>query len=160
MSPGGHPRVDAIASEARGAIEAAASSADLEALRVRFLGRQGELTQLLRSLGTLPAEERPVVGAAANEAKRALETLLESRLAETAEKERRRQREQSRLDLTLPGRRPPLRGAALRRQPARAGARADAHCGRARGRVAGGRGATSRAPTPPDSSLTRWPISS
>ena len=110
MSPGGHPRVDAIASEARGAIEAATSSADLEALRVRFLGRQGELTQLLRSLGTLPAEERPLVGAAANEAKRDLEALLESRLSAAAELERRKQREQSRLDLTLPGRRPGLGG--------------------------------------------------
>jgi phenylalanyl-tRNA synthetase alpha chain len=110
VSPAAHPRVDAIAGEARVAIEQAESSADLEALRVRFLGRQGELTQLLRSLGSLPADERPVVGAAANEAKRALEALLESRLADTAERERRQQRAQARLDLTLPGRRPPLGG--------------------------------------------------
>jgi len=102
-----HPRVDAIAGEAREAIERADSSADLEALRVRFLGRQGALTLLLRSLGTLPAEERPVVGAAANEAKRKLEALLESRLAAAADRERRRQRAERRLDLTLPGRRPP-----------------------------------------------------
>ena len=102
-----HPRVDAVAGEAREAIERADSSADLEALRVRFLGRQGALTMLLRSLGTLPAEERPVVGAAANEAKRELEALLESRLATAAERERRQQRAASRLDLTLPGRRPP-----------------------------------------------------
>ena len=102
-----HPRVDAIAGEAREAIERADSSADLEALRVRFLGRQGALTLLLRSLGTLPAEERPVVGAAANEAKRELEALLESRLAAAADRERKRQRAERRLDLTLPGRRPP-----------------------------------------------------
>jgi len=102
-----HPRVDAIAGEAREAIERADSSAELEALRVRYLGRQGVLTMLLRSLGTLPAEERPVVGAAANEAKRLLDTLLESRLAEAAGLERQRQRAATRLDLTLPGRRPP-----------------------------------------------------
>ena len=102
-----HPRVDAIAGEARAAIERADSSADLEALRVRYLGRQGTLTMLLRSLGTLPPEERPLVGAAANEAKRALEALLEARLTATAERERARAREQNRLDLTLPGRRPP-----------------------------------------------------
>jgi phenylalanyl-tRNA synthetase alpha chain len=102
-----HPRVDAIAGEAREAIERADSSADLEALRVRFLGRQGALTLLLRSLGTLPAEERPAVGAAANEAKRELEALLASRLAAAADRERRRQRAERRLDLTLPGRRPP-----------------------------------------------------
>jgi phenylalanyl-tRNA synthetase alpha chain len=102
-----HPRVDALAAEARGAIEAAASVADLEALRVRYLGRQGAVTQLLRSLGALPADERPVVGAAANEAKRALEALLDARLAETQARETRARRQRERLDLTLPGRRPP-----------------------------------------------------
>src|SRR5437879_3192734 len=80
---------------------------ELEQVRVRFLGRQGALTQLLRSLGTLPPEERPLVGAAANEVKRELEALLDSRLAAAVERERRQQRQQARLDLTLPGRRPP-----------------------------------------------------
>jgi phenylalanyl-tRNA synthetase alpha chain len=103
-----HPRVDPIVDEARAAIARAASSADLEQLRVRFLGRQGRLTQLLRALGALPAEERPLVGAAANEAKRELEALLELRLGETRETERRQERARQRLDLTLPGRRPPL----------------------------------------------------
>jgi phenylalanyl-tRNA synthetase alpha chain len=103
-----HPRVDALAGEARGAVEAAGSSADLEALRVRYLGRQGAITQLLRSLGTLPPEERPVVGAAANEAKRELEALLDARLSEALAREKSAQRARDRLDLTLPGRRPPL----------------------------------------------------
>ena len=103
----GHPRVDAIAQEARDAVAAAGSSAELESLRVRVLGRAGALTQLLRSLGSLPPEERPLVGAAANEAKRELEALLASRLAEALEAERRRRREHARPDLTLPGRRPP-----------------------------------------------------
>jgi phenylalanyl-tRNA synthetase alpha chain len=104
----GHPRVDAIADEARGLIARASSAAELEQLRVRFLGRQGVLTTLLRSLGSLPAAERPAVGAAANEAKRELEALLEVRLGETREAERRAERARRRLDLTLPGRRPPL----------------------------------------------------
>ena len=102
----GHPSVDAIAQEAREAVAAAQSSAELEQVRVRFLGRQGVLTQLLRSLGTLAPEERRLVGAAANEAKRMLEALLEERLAEALESERRAQRTRARLDLTLPGRRP------------------------------------------------------
>jgi phenylalanyl-tRNA synthetase alpha chain len=104
----GHPRVDQIVDEARVAIGRAESSADLEQLRVRYLGRQGRLTQLLRSLGALPARERPLVGAAANEAKRELEALLELRLGETREIERRQERARQRLDLTLPGRRPPF----------------------------------------------------
>jgi phenylalanyl-tRNA synthetase alpha chain len=103
-----HPRVDAILEDARGAAVAAESAAELEEIRIRFLGRQGALTQLLRSLATLPAAERPLVGAAANEAKRELEALLERRLVEARAAERSRVRRQQRLDLTLPGRRPPL----------------------------------------------------
>ena len=102
-----HPRVEVVAGEARAAIAGAASSSELEAVRVKYLGRSGALTQILKSLGTLSAEERPLVGAAANEAKRELEALLEDRLGEMLEVERRRQREQARPDLTLPGRRPP-----------------------------------------------------
>ncbi len=106
----GHPRVDAILQEGREAVGTARSSADLEQIRVRFLGRQGVLTQLLRSLGTVAPEERPAAGAAANQAKRELEALLEGRLATALEAERRAQRARAPLDLTLPGRRPP-RGA-------------------------------------------------
>ena len=104
----GHHLVDAVAAEARAAIARAATSAELEQIRVRYLGRQGALTSLLRSLGTLPPAERPLVGAAANEAKRELEAMLEQRLAASVEDERRRRREGARVDLTLPGRRPPL----------------------------------------------------
>jgi phenylalanyl-tRNA synthetase alpha chain len=100
------PRVDSIADEARAAIARAGTAAELEQVRVRYLGRQGALTTLLRSLGSLPESERPRVGAAANEAKRELEALVEGRLSQTREAERRQQRSQSRYDLTLPGRRP------------------------------------------------------
>jgi len=102
-----HPRVEAIARDAREAVAAARTAAELEQLRVKYLGRQGVLTQLLRSLGTLPAEERPHVGAAANEAKRALEALIDERLVVAQDAERTRQRAAARPDLTLPGRRPP-----------------------------------------------------
>ncbi len=103
----GHPRVDAILREAREAVAAAQSSAELEKVRVGFLGRQGALTQLLRSLGALAPEERPAVGAAANDAKRELEALLDARLAAALATERRAERARERVDLTLPGRRPP-----------------------------------------------------
>jgi phenylalanyl-tRNA synthetase alpha chain len=103
----GHPRVDAIVQGAREAVAAAQTSDELEKIRVGVLGRQGELTQLLRSLGTLAPEERPLVGAAANEAKRELEALLDARLGTTLEAERQAERRRQRLDLTLPGRRPP-----------------------------------------------------
>ena len=106
----GHPRVDAIAREAHDAAAAAMSAADLERVRVAYLGRQGRLTLLLRSLGALPAEERPIVGAAANEAKHELEALLDERLAAAQARERQDARARARLDLTLPGRRPPRGG--------------------------------------------------
>ena len=102
------PRVDAIAHEAREAVAAARSAAELEQVRVKYLGRQGVLTQVLRSLATLPAAERPQVGAAANEVKREIEALLEERLGAAQETERARARAAARPDLTLPGRRPPL----------------------------------------------------
>ena len=106
----GHPRVDTIAQEAREAVAAARSSAELEQVRVRYLGRQGELTKILRSLGSIPVEERPTLGVAANQTKQTLEMLIDERWAETVREERSAQRARERLDLTLPGRRPP-RGA-------------------------------------------------
>ena len=102
------PRVDAIAHESREAVAAARSAAELEQVSVKYLGRQGVLTQILRSLATLPAAERPQVGAAANEVKREIEALLEERLGAAQETERARARAATRPDLTLPGRRPPL----------------------------------------------------
>ena len=103
----GHPLVDPIEDRARADIAAASTSAQLEDIRVRVLGRQGELTQLLRSLGSIPAEERPTLGLAANQTKQNLEMLIDGRLAETLEAERQAERRRTRLDLTLPGRRPP-----------------------------------------------------
>ncbi|MBE3581455.1 MAG: phenylalanine--tRNA ligase subunit alpha [Thermoanaerobacteraceae bacterium] len=77
---------------------------ELEAIRVKYLGKKGELTQILRGMGKLSPEERPRVGQAANQAREELEAALRaarSRLLE-AEKERRLRGE--RLDVTLPGR--------------------------------------------------------
>jgi phenylalanyl-tRNA synthetase alpha chain len=98
--------VETLLAEARQAVGAADSAAALEQVRVRFLGRQGALTQLLRSLASLPAAERPRVGAAANEAKQLLEALIEERLEAARTAERRAARAREPVDLTLPGRRP------------------------------------------------------
>src|SRR5215212_12238988 len=63
-------RVATIRSEAEAAIGSASGSAELEQLRVRFLGRKAELPQLLRGVRDLPAQERGAVGKAANQAPR------------------------------------------------------------------------------------------
>ncbi|HEX5724016.1 MAG TPA: phenylalanine--tRNA ligase subunit alpha, partial [Longimicrobiaceae bacterium] len=82
------------------AARAADSAAALEALRTEYLGRKGRLTGVLRRLGELSPEERPVVGAEANRVKDALGALLDERAAAFAEA-----REAGpRVDLTLPGR--------------------------------------------------------
>jgi phenylalanyl-tRNA synthetase alpha chain len=85
----------------------AETSADIEAVRVKYLGRQGEITKLLRSLGTVPAAERPELGRRANELRIDVEAAVQGRLETARAQERRRQLASTRPDLTLPGRRPP-----------------------------------------------------
>ena len=78
----------------------------LEALRVKYLGRKGALTQVLRGLKDLDPETRRQVGAAANRAKEGLETALA--IALTALKEAAARAAAPAIDVTLPGRRGPL----------------------------------------------------
>ncbi len=99
-------QLEEIQAQALGQIESAESLDSLEQVRVRVLGRKGTLTQVLRSLGELPAEERPALGQAANEVKQILMSAIESRKARL-EEEAARRREAVQVDLSLPGRRPP-----------------------------------------------------
>jgi phenylalanyl-tRNA synthetase alpha chain len=92
-----------LRSEAEAAVAAATSAAELEELRVRYLGRKSELTQALRSIGELPPEQRGPVGQQANEVRQALEALLESRTAQLAGAELDRRLVEDRVDVTLPG---------------------------------------------------------
>ena len=71
--------LDTIVSSAEAALAAAQDLAGLDAIRVQVLGKKGELTQLLKGLGKLPAEERPAAGQAINEAKQALTSTLDAR---------------------------------------------------------------------------------
>ncbi|OGO03001.1 MAG: phenylalanine--tRNA ligase subunit alpha [Chloroflexi bacterium RBG_13_54_8] len=75
----------------------------LEEWRVRFLGRKGSLTSMLRELSALPLEERRAAGAAANEIKDALELLFEQRESSLKGEELAAELEKSRIDVTLPG---------------------------------------------------------
>ncbi len=73
-------RIQELRSQAERAISTAGSSAELEELRVRYLGRKAELPQLLRGVAELPAEQRGAVGKAANQARQALESLIAARV--------------------------------------------------------------------------------
>ncbi|MBI4414188.1 MAG: phenylalanine--tRNA ligase subunit alpha, partial [candidate division NC10 bacterium] len=100
--------LDALEAEATAAV-AAADEGALEDLRVRYLGRRGSLTAILRGLGDLPPEARPVVGQRANAVKAAIEGALEARrLALRAAA--RVGLAADRLVSTLPGRPPMLGG--------------------------------------------------
>jgi len=100
--------LEALEAEATVAV-AAADEGALEDLRVRYLGRRGSLTTILRGLGDLPPEARPVVGQRANAVKAAIEGALEARrLALRAAA--RVGLAADRLDSTLPGRPPMLGG--------------------------------------------------
>jgi phenylalanyl-tRNA synthetase alpha chain len=96
-------RIDELRGEGEAAIAAASTTAALEEARVRFLGRRAELPQLLRGVAQLPPEQRGAVGKAANQARVALEGLIEARGAELAGAELETRLAEDRIDVTLPG---------------------------------------------------------
>jgi phenylalanyl-tRNA synthetase alpha chain len=98
-------RVRTIIEGAREEIERAATRRELDEVRVKYLGKRGVLTQLLRALPSLPVAERPVVGREANDAKTGIEAELAARQAVLDGAERRSRLAADQPDLTLPGRR-------------------------------------------------------
>jgi phenylalanyl-tRNA synthetase alpha chain len=96
-------RIEEIRAEAAGAIEGAQGSAELEELRVRYLGRKAELTTILRGIAELAPEERGAVGGAANGARKELEVLLEASAERLDASELEAQLVTDRIDVTLPG---------------------------------------------------------
>jgi phenylalanyl-tRNA synthetase alpha chain len=93
----------ALKAEALAAIAAAADTSGIQELRVKYLGKKGALTAVLSGLGKLPAEERPVMGALANEIKNEVAGALAAREAELAERELAARLEAERIDISLPG---------------------------------------------------------
>jgi phenylalanyl-tRNA synthetase alpha chain len=96
-------RIEKIEGEAAAAIEAVSGTGALEELRVRYLGRKAELTTILRGIAELPEGERGRVGAAANQARQALEALIERRATDLDAVELEAQLGGDRIDVTLPG---------------------------------------------------------
>lgn len=85
-----------------------AADADLEQIRVKFLGKKGELTAVLRGMGGLSAEERPVIGQLANEVRANIEEALNKKAAERKEKALQMKLEAEKLDVTMPGTAPKM----------------------------------------------------
>ena len=87
------------------AVQAASSPAELEQLRVDYLGKKGQLTGLLKNLGTLSPEDRPKAGALINEVKQELTGVLNARKEGLEQQALAEKLAAERVDVTLPGRR-------------------------------------------------------
>ena len=90
------------------AFEAAGDSAALDALRVKYLGKKGELTTVLKQMGSLSAEERPVIGQLANQVRAALEQALEEQGKRLEAKALEDRLKAEAVDVTIPGKAPRL----------------------------------------------------
>ncbi|MFQ5581281.1 MAG: phenylalanine--tRNA ligase subunit alpha [Mariprofundaceae bacterium] len=97
-------QLESLQSEALDEFAAAEDLTDLQQLRVRYLGKKGALTEVLKGVGKLPPEARPVIGQFVNQTKAALAEALEKSEAELAEKSKVARIEAERIDVTLPGR--------------------------------------------------------
>ncbi|MBV8536121.1 MAG: phenylalanine--tRNA ligase subunit alpha [Alphaproteobacteria bacterium] len=93
-----------LLTEATKAADAAASSAALDAVRVEWLGKSGRVTDLLKGLGKLPADQRKARGAALNELKGAVEGRIQERLEKIRSAELDARLAAERVDVTLPAR--------------------------------------------------------
>jgi phenylalanyl-tRNA synthetase alpha chain len=96
-------RLERLAEEAERAVFEATSPEQVEELRVRYLGRKAELTQILRSLPGLPPEERAAVGKQGNEVRRRLEALIADRADTLGSRALEARLSTERIDVTLPG---------------------------------------------------------
>ncbi len=97
-------KLDHIVEEAVSAFAAVSDAAQLEQVKARYLGKTGALTERLKALGKLPAEERRTAGAEINKAKTAVESALEARREALREERLLAQLASEALDVTLPGR--------------------------------------------------------
>lgn len=99
--------VEEVESQATQEIGAAASTAELRELEIKFLGKSGLITGLTRVIGTLPPAEKPGFGQKINESKRRVQELIDARVSSLKSGERSQRFEAERIDVTMPGR--PLR---------------------------------------------------
>lgn len=93
-----------LSDEAELSIKAAETVADLDQLRVEYLGKKGKITGMLKTLGKLSPQERPKAGAVINEVKTALQDVINARRQVLEAAQLQAQLESERIDVTLPGR--------------------------------------------------------
>ncbi|MBR6407725.1 MAG: phenylalanine--tRNA ligase subunit alpha [Clostridia bacterium] len=96
-------QLESIRQSAKEKFSSVASQVDLEALRVQFLGKKGELTGILKQMGRLSAEERPKIGQLANEVRTNIENMIAERSAQLKRLETENRLRAERIDVTMPG---------------------------------------------------------
>jgi len=101
-------KLDRLQKEVLLSISQASTEKEISEIRVKYLGKKGSITQVLKSLGTLPESERREMGQRANQLKQDTETRIEEALSRIQEKDREEALESEKIDVTLPGRRIPI----------------------------------------------------
>lgn len=96
-------RLAKMLEEAKEQLAKASSLADTEEVRVKVLGKKGELTKILKTMGTLPPEEKKALGQAANKVKAEFEQMLSEKANEVKEKAKDAKFRAERIDVTEPG---------------------------------------------------------
>ena len=96
-------QLETIRNAALEAIAGTQAMADLESLRVKYLGKKGELTAILKQMGKLSAEERPAMGQMANEVRARLEEAIEAQSAALSQKALEARLKLETVDVTIPG---------------------------------------------------------
>lgn len=96
-------QLEKIRAEAIDALSHVDLPADLESVRVRFLGKKGEITAILKQMGTLSAQERPVIGQLANKVRSEIENQIAQTAAHLEEKHLEERLKKEKLDVTIPG---------------------------------------------------------
>ncbi len=96
-------RLKEILENSKAEINSAEDLQQLEQIRVKYLGKKGELTQVLRGMGKLSKEERPIIGKFANEVRIEIENKLDSTISIIEEKVKKDRLEREVIDVTMPG---------------------------------------------------------
>ncbi|CAM2993162.1 phenylalanine--tRNA ligase subunit alpha [Paenibacillus sediminis] len=100
-------RLESLKSEALAQLKDVSDPQTLNDLRVKYLGKKGALTEILRGMGALSAEERPIIGQVANEVRSAIEQIIDEKQQFFLQQETEKRLQAEKVDVTLPGR--PLR---------------------------------------------------
>lgn len=103
-------KLEALREQALHELESLRVPKDLEEFRIRVMGKKGTLTEVLRGMGSLPADERPKVGQLVNQLRSELETALAKREAEIQDALKAKRLREETLDVTMPGKRPAIGG--------------------------------------------------